>query len=335
MNKKEIRKQLFQLDSTSKTYETDFNCLALEVFKFQANNNIVYRDYLMKLRVNPQSISHYLQIPCLPIEFFKTKEVVCGSINSNSTCFTSSGTMGQITSKHYVNDISLYEDSFIKGFELFYGNPADYCILALLPNYLERTGSSLVYMFDKLINISQQPQSGFYLHNIDELVDTIKTLKHQKQKTLLLGVTYALLDLAERQVELGDNFIVMETGGMKGRRKEMIKEELHTLLKNNLKIDSIHSEYGMTELLSQGYSKADGIFECSPWMKVLTRDVNDPFYYLDNQKNGGINVIDLANLYSCSFIETKDLGKKHSNGTFEIIGRFDNSDIRGCNLMIQ
>jgi len=326
----EILTSIFSIEN-----ESDFNEVALKVFAFQFKNNLVYRDYVSKLFINPNLITDYRHIPFLPIEFFKSKDIVCGNIDNESVCFTSSGTTGQVTSKHWVNDISIYERSFTVGFEKFYGNVSDYCILALLPNYLERTGSSLVYMFDSLINESKHPDSGFYLNNIDELIETTNKLKQQNQKTILLGVTYALLDLVEKGVELRDNFIVMETGGMKGRRKEMIKEELHDVLLNGFKIKSIHSEYGMTELLSQAYSKGSGIFNCPPWMKVLIRDTNDPFNYVTNNKGGGVNVIDLANINSCSFIETKDLGRMQDNGSFEIIGRFDNSDIRGCNLMIQ
>ncbi len=325
-----IENKIFNIKS-----ENDFNEVALEVFKFQYQNNKVYNTYVNYLGIDIKEIKHFTQIPFLPIEFFKTQNVVSGEIASKSICFTSSGTTGQITSKHFVNDIKIYEESFLKGFELFYGNPQGYCILALLPNYLERSGSSLVYMFDRLINDSNHPQSGFYLNNLDELVKTIEDLKLKKQKTLLLGVTYALLDLAEISVELNDDFIVMETGGMKGKRKEMLKQELHGVLKDKLKVNSIHSEYGMTELLSQAYSKRDGLFECPSWMLVLVRDINDPFTYVNTNKNGGINVIDLANIYSCSFIETKDLGRLNDSNQFEIIGRFDNSDIRGCNLMIQ
>jgi phenylacetate-coenzyme A ligase PaaK-like adenylate-forming protein len=329
-SQKEIRNQLF----TIKT-DDEFNALALQIFHFQYQNNEIYNRYVSALPINARDITHYTQIPCLPISFFKSQEVVCQTIHQDTVCFTSSGTTGQITSKHYVNDVSIYEFSFNKGFELFYGKPTDYCILALLPNYLEREGSSLVYMFDHLINQSKQPDSGFYLNNINELVAKIEELKQRNQKTLLLGVTYALLDLADLNTELSDDVIVMETGGMKGKRPEMLKEELHTILKEKFKVNAIHSEYGMTELLSQAYSKKDGLFACPPWMRVLVRDVNDPFSYSFNKKTGGINVIDLANINSCSFIETKDLGKIHDNNQFEIIGRFDNSDIRGCNLMIQ
>jgi phenylacetate-coenzyme A ligase PaaK-like adenylate-forming protein len=326
----EIRDQIFKIKS-----ETDFNNLAIAVFNYQYERNEVYQKYVNSLRATPKTISHYTQIPFLPIEFFKSQNVVCQPESDKAIKFTSSGTTGQSTSVHTVNHVALYEESFSRSFELFYGKPHEYCILALLPNYLERTGSSLVYMFDRLIKESGHPKSGFYLHNLDELITTIYELKKSNQKTLLLGVTYALLDLAEKNTGLNDSFIVMETGGMKGKRREMIREELHGFLSAKLGVKNIHSEYGMTELLSQAYSKKQGIFRCPPWMRVLIRDTNDPFTLLPEKKGGGINVIDLANLYSCSFIETKDLGKLHNGFNFEIIGRFDNSDIRGCNLMIQ
>ncbi len=326
----EIKKAVFNISSN-----TEFNYVALAIFHFQRTHNTVYREYVSSLNIAISSITHYSQIPHLPIEFFKSKTITCHLIEANTTVFQSSGTTGQITSKHYVHDIAMYESSFIKGFELFYGSPSNYCILALLPNYLERSGSSLVYMFDRLIKLSNNPLSGFYLTNYDELLETIHNLKKQNQPTLLLGVTYALLDLADKNIDLSDQFMVMETGGMKGKRKELIKEELHTILKQQLRVSSMHSEYGMTELLSQAYSKKDGLLESPPWMKVMVRDTNDPFCYLPHGRSGGINIIDLANLYSCSFIETKDLGKTHTDQSFEIIGRFDNSDLRGCNLMIQ
>ncbi len=326
---KEIRNRIFTISS-----EDDFNAAALAVFSYQYNNTKVYGHFVKSLKIDVNTIKHYSEIPFLPIEFFKTQDVASKPVTAGTIQFTSSGTTGQVTSTHSVNDIKLYEESFIKGFELFYGKPEDYCILALLPNYLERSGSSLVYMFDRLIKESKHPLSGFYLHNTDELIKTLAVLKQASQKTLLLGVTYALLDLAEYAVALPDECSIMETGGMKGRRKEMIKEEVHAFLKEKLSVNTIHSEYGMTELLSQGYSKHDGLFECPPWMRVMIRDTNDPFTYVKPGKGGGINVIDLANLYSCSFIETKDLGKLHEDGSFEILGRFDNSDLRGCNLMI-
>lgn len=329
---KEINKRIFDLNFDSP--DTQFNDIAIEVFFHQFHCNSFYQQYVLGLKINPSEVTHYSQIPFLPIEFFKSQQIICNRVEENAVCFSSSGTTGQVTSKHYVNDMSVYETSFKKGFELFYGKPSDYCILALLPNYLERTGSSLVYMFDRLIKESNHELSGFYLNNLNDLIKTIEILKHANQKTVLLGVTYALLDLAEKGIELNDQFIVMETGGMKGRRKEMLKEELHQILKDKFKISSIHSEYGMTELLSQAYSQKDGIFKCSPWMKVLIRDVNDPFSYVKPNKGGGVNVIDLANVNSCSFIETKDLGRLIEGFDFEVLGRFDNSDLRGCNLMI-
>ena len=325
---KEIHNLIFELKS-----DDDFNLLALKVFNYQLRYNVPYHQYVSALNVKSDDITHYSQIPFLPIEFFKSKQVLTKSLTNNAICFSSSGTTGQITSKHYVNDILLYEASFTKCFQQFYGNIDDYCVLALLPNYLERTESSLVYMFNKLIKDSNHKLSGFYLNNLQDLEQTIKLLKQANQKTLLLGVTYALLDLAEMNVELTDNFIVMETGGMKGRRKELIKYELHDILKSKFKVSSIHSEYGMTELLSQAYSTKNGIFRCPPWMKILIRDVNDPFSFLQNKKTGGLNIIDLANINSCSFIETKDLGRINENFDFEILGRFNESDLRGCNLM--
>lgn len=331
---KEIHDQIFKLNPLSLNYDKEFNDLALAVFQYQYQHNAIYNSYVVNLKVNANTIEHYTQIPFLPIEFFKTQQVVCDEENDNSICFTSSGTTGQVSSKHYVNDISVYKTSYLKGFEFFYGAPDNYCILALLPNYLERQGSSLVYMFDDLIKQSTHSLSGFYLSNLNDLIKTIDVLKQKNQKTILLGVTYALLDLAELDVELNEQFIVMETGGMKGRRKEMLKEELHKELMQKFKVSSIHSEYGMTELLSQAYSRENGIFKCSPWMRVLIRDVNDPFTYAKKNKGGGVNVIDLANINSCSFIETKDLGRLVQDFDFEILGRFDNSDIRGCNLMV-
>lgn len=322
--------------------EDEFNSLAIEIFNFQVKNNSVYNNYIQSLKVNIHSIKHYSHIPCLPISFFKTKEVVSSNDINDATVFTSSGTTGQITSKHIITDLNIYETSYSKAFHSFYGDPKKLCILALLPNYLQRKGSSLIYMFNDLIRQSNNPWSGFYLNNLSDLKNTIEEIKSKnsdllddrKTKVLLLGVTYALLDLAELEIELTDDFIVMETGGMKGNRPEMLKEELHKHLKEKFKTNSIHSEYGMTELLSQAYSAKDGIFRCPPWMRVLVRDVNDPFTYNRHNKTGGINVIDLANFNSCSFIETQDLGRLHDENTFEIMGRFDQSDVRGCNLMV-
>jgi phenylacetate-coenzyme A ligase PaaK-like adenylate-forming protein len=251
-----------------------------------------------------------------------------------NTIFTSSGTTGQSTSKHYVTDIELYKKSYLKGFEYFYGSISDYCILALLPSYLERKGSSLIYMIDDLIKKSNHPESGFYLYQIDVLAEKLKKLDSKGEKVLLIGVSFALLDLVEKHQLQLKNTVVMETGGMKGRRKELIREELHGALKKGFGVERIHSEYGMTELLSQAYSHGNGIFKTPPWMKILIRDTEDPLTFLPYGKSGGINVVDLANMNSCSFIATQDLGKKYADESFEILGRFDHSDIRGCNLMI-
>ena len=328
-SEEEILNRIFNISS-----ESDFNALALAVFQYQYSHNEIYGMYVKSLKREVGSVTHYTEIPFLPIEFFKSHSISSKPIENHTIRFSSSGTTGQITSTHYVYDIDVYKKSFLKAFELFYGQPQDYCILALLPSYLERSGSSLVYMCDDLIKRSHHSLSGFYLHNINELTETLTKLKQTSQKTILLGVTYALLDLADTGITLGDKVIVMETGGMKGKRKEMIKEEVHAELRQKFQVNTIHSEYGMTELLSQAYSRQEGLFECPPWMRVLVRDSNDPFLYREQGRAGGINVIDLANLYSCSFIETKDLGKFHNTKAFEILGRFDNSDIRGCNLMI-
>tara|TARA_R110002096_G_scaffold166790_7_gene336367 strand:- start:4 stop:978 length:975 start_codon:yes stop_codon:yes gene_type:complete len=313
--------------------QEEFTAVALEIFKHQFNNNKVYRSFCDLLYIHPSDVTKIEQIPFLPIQFFKTREVI-SSKEKIAEIFTSSGTTGSITSKHLVTDINFYKDSYLKGFAHFYGNIEDYVVLALLPNYLERKGSSLVFMVDDLIGKSKNSESGFYLNNLDELAKKLINLDKNGQKVLLIGVSFALLDLIEKHQFNLKNTIVMETGGMKGRRKELIRNELHQLLKSGFKVDKIHSEYGMTELLSQAYSKGNGIFETPNWMQILTRDTEDALTILDKEKTGGINVIDLANYNSCSFIATQDLGKVHKNGTFEIIGRFDNSDIRGCNLMV-
>lgn len=314
-----------------------FNHFALDIFRFQAKENEVYSQFINELKININDVSEINQIPFLPIEFFKTHVInsKVEILNSKPELFTSSGTTGMIQSKHYVNDVSIYEKSYLKAFELFYGNVEEYCILALLPSYLDRDGSSLIYMADDLISKSSHPESGFYLNNYDELIIKLNKLEQENQKTILLGVTYALLDLIEKQHFNLKHAIIMETGGMKGKRKEMVREELHAVLCKGFGVTEIHSEYGMTELLSQAYSKGNGIFTCPPWMQVMIRDTNDPFSFLPPNKTGGINVIDLANVYSCSFIATQDLGKIVGNKSFEVLGRFDNSDIRGCNLLVQ
>ena len=307
-----------------------FEALALDIFRFQANNNSVYKTYLKFLDINPDDIKESNQIPYLPIEFFKHQDVVCEPNNIDSV-FTSSGT-GGVQSKHIIHDVSIYHKSFTSGFEHFYGNIKDYTVLALLPSYMERPGSSLIYMCKKLIKHSAKKESGFYLNGRQELNDLLLELERQNRKTLLIGVSFALLDFVEKHPVRLKNTIVMETGGMKGRREEMVREQLHSILCTQFNVSKIHSEYGMTELLSQAYSKGSGIFECPPWMRVTCRDANDPLS--TNKKSGGINIIDLANVYSCSFIASQDLGKIHDNNTFEVLGRFDSSDIRGCNLMV-
>jgi len=311
----------------------EFTATALAVFKHQFKNNKVYRSFCDLLYIHPSTIATIEEIPFLPIQFFKSRKVLT-SLDEVQETFTSSGTTGSSTSKHFVTDISLYKESYLKGFTHFYGNIEAYTVLALLPNYLEREGSSLVFMVADLIQKSTKVASGFYLDNMQELAQKLTELDEKGEKTLLIGVSFALLDLIEMQQFNLKNTIIMETGGMKGRRKELVREELHTTLQNGFGVSEIHSEYGMTELLSQSYSKGNGLFETPPWMKILTRDTEDALTINASGKNGGINVIDLANYNSCSFIATQDLGKVYENGTFEILGRFDNSDIRGCNLMV-
>ena len=313
--------------------EADFKTTALEVFKFQFEHNAVYRSFCDLLYKHPSDVRSIEQIPFLPIEFFKTHTIISTNKPTEAT-FTSSGTTGSIVSKHHVGDLDVYKQSFRTGFESFYGTIENYTVLALLPSYLEREGSSLVYMANDMILQSKQPESGFYLHDLEALKNTLTSLEAKGQKTLLIGVSYALLDLIEAYSFELKHTIVMETGGMKGQRKELVKSELHALLKQGFGVDTIHSEYGMTELLSQAYSKGGGVFETPPWMKVLTRDPEDALSIQPNGKSGGINIIDLANINSCAFIATQDLGKIKSDGTFEILGRFDQSDIRGCNLMV-
>jgi phenylacetate-coenzyme A ligase PaaK-like adenylate-forming protein len=311
---------------------------ALQVFRYQATSNPLYNQYLKMLGVAIDKVTELQHIPFLPIEFFKSQQLITGS-GTVEEIFTSSGTSGMVQSKHYVTDVKLYEKSYRNAFELFYGNISDYCILALLPSYLERDGSSLIYMAADLIKQSTHSDSGFYLNNYEELLVKLEQLEQKKQKTILLGVTYSLLDIAELytiQENRKDlqHTIIMETGGMKGKRREMIREELHRVLCSSFGVKAIHSEYGMTELLSQAYSKGEGKFNCPPWMRILIRDTTDPFSFLSTQQTGGINIIDLANVHSCSFIASQDLGKITADGSFEILGRFDASDVRGCNLLI-
>ena len=320
-------------DLFSISNQKQFEKIALKTFRYQYENNLVYQEFCDLLHTNVQKVKTLQQIPFLPIQFFKSHTVVSNN-EAPQAIFTSSGTTGMTTSQHLVTDVSLYEESYRRGFSQFYGNIENYVVLALLPSYLEREGSSLIYMVEDLIQLSNQPESGFYLNNHDELIEKLIELDSQGQNVILIGVTYALLDLIEKRKFQLQNTIIMETGGMKGKRKEMIREELHQQLCAGFGVSSIHSEYGMTELLSQAYSLGEGIFECPSWMQILIRDTEDTLSYITNGKTGGINVIDLANRNSCSFIATQDLGKKYANGTFEVLGRFDNSDIRGCNLMV-
>jgi len=313
--------------------QKEFEKITLKVFRHQYEHNQVYQDFCSLLKKDKTNVKSLEEIPFLPIQFFKSHAVLSSSKPIQET-FTSSGTSGMVSSKHLVTDLSLYEQSFRKAFSQFYGNSEDYVILALLPSYLEREGSSLIYMVNDLIESSNHPKSGFYLHNYDELVQQLIKIDSSGQNVLLIGVTYALLDVVEKQTFQLKNTIIMETGGMKGKRKEIIREELHEILANGFGVSAIHSEYGMTELLSQAYSLGNGIFECPPWMQILIRDTEDALTYVDFGKTGGINVIDLANINSCSFIATQDLGKKYPNHSFEVLGRFDSSDIRGCNLMV-
>lgn len=312
--------------------EEAFKKIALEVFNYQYHQVKVYGDFCKYLKIDPEKVKEIKQIPFLPIQFFKSHQVISEKMIPEAI-FSSSGTTGSITSKHFVAQLSLYEKSFTEGFKNTYGNPNEYAILALLPSYLEREGSSLIFMVEHLIRKNEQEQSGFFLNNIEELIKKLVALENKKQKTLLIGVSYALLDIIEKHTFNLKHTIVLETGGMKGKRKELIKEALHKKLKEGFGVSQIHSEYGMTELLSQAYAVRDGNFICPPWMKVLTRDPEDALTYVEG-KTGGLNIIDLANYYSCSFIATQDLGKVTSDNTFKVLGRFDNSDIRGCNLMV-
>lgn len=324
----DLTKQIFSISNTQ-----DFEKASLAIFKHQAANCQVYKAYLTNLKINPSNISTTTQIPYLPISFFKTHEVL-SSTDTPEIIFSSSGTTGTMQSRHLVSAVKLYEQSFNLAFTQFYGAIEQTCLLALLPSYLERDGSSLIYMVDALLQQSQHPASGYFLHNHADLYERLQQQKSAGQKTILIGVTYALLDFIERYKIDFPELIVMETGGMKGKRKEMVREELHELLQQGFGVKAIHSEYGMTELLSQAYSTGKGIFNCPPWMKINLRDTNDPLSLISGHKTGGINVIDLANVNSCSFIATQDLGRLFADGSFEVLGRFDNADIRGCNLLV-
>mgnify|MGYP001204642266 CR=1 FL=1 len=310
-----------------------FDEIALHLFEYQYQNNSIYKSYCNLLNTDPSKVNNVKEIPFLPINFFKSHDIN-SSKKPPERCFLSSKTTGEIASKHHVNDLSLYIKSFNKCFSLFYGKIEDYVLLALLPSYLEREDSSLVFMVNHLIKMTKNPESGFYLNNLNELTKKLIELETKGKKTILLGVSFALLNLSENFDWKIPNTIIIETGGMKGMRKELIRSDLHKKLKKAFGVSEIHSEYGMTEILSQAYSHGKGVFKCPPWMQVYIRSVNDPFEKLGFNKTGGINILDLANIDSCAFIETQDLGKLNEDGSFEISGRFDNSEIRGCNLMV-
>jgi len=328
--KPEITSRIFKIRE-----KNDFLDTTLEIFKYQADNNPVYKLYL-ELLGSKYSAPEYLEdIPFLPAGFFRSHKILTGDTPAEMI-FQSSGTTGTAASRHYVADLTLYEKSFFSAFRLFYGDPADYTIYALLPSYTERNNSSLIYMVSHLIKATGSALSRFYRDDYKKLLKNIREEKDQGKKILIIGVSYALLNFAEAGNTDLSGVIVMETGGMKGRRKEIIRPELHSLLKEKFNLEAIHSEYGMTELLSQAYSAGEGIFRCPPWMKILIRDPRDPLSIITEPgRSGGINIIDLANINSCSFIATDDLGKLHDDGNFEVLGRLDNSDIRGCNLLIE
>jgi len=324
----QIKKDIFNIHSREQ-----FENVALRIFRYQAEYIPIYQEYLTRLKVDVDEIDSIEKIPFLPIQFFKTQQIKPTNLAEEVT-FTSSGTTGNQTSRHLVVDVELYKKSFLASFKKFYGNPSDYCILALLPSYLERKGSSLVFMVDELIKQSGHSQSGFFLNEFDKLAERLRSLDKKGQKCLLIGVSFALVDFAEKHKLKLNNTIVMETGGMKGRKKEMVREDLHNQLCEAFGVSAIHSEYGMTELLSQAYSFGKGIFQCPPWMKVIIRDPYDPFSTLPALRSGAINIIDLANVYSCSFIQTEDLGKVYDDESFEVLGRMNDAQLRGCNLLV-
>lgn len=320
-----LSKRIFNISN-----EDEFNSIALEVFDFQYKNIPVYKKYVDLIQSQKKSINHYKEIPFLPIDFFKSNHIIADNSKIEKT-FLSSGTGNTIRSKHLVKDLELYEQSFSTGYEHFYSDPKEWTILALLPSYLDQGDSSLIYMVNNFINKSENPESNYIKYDLDVLKNLI--LKLKDKNVLLIGVSYALLELSELGSFNFENWVIMETGGMKGRRKEMVRQELHQQLKKAFNVDAIHSEYGMTELLSQAYSKKNGLFKTPPWMKFIIRDFEDPYSLAKINSSGGINIIDLANIYSCSFIETQDIGKEVEKDSFEILGRFDQSEVRGCNLL--
>ena len=320
-----LSKRIFNISN-----EDEFNSIALEVFDFQYKNIPVYKKYVDLVKSQKKSINDYKEIPFLPIDFFKSNHIIADNSKIEKT-FLSSGTSNTIRSKHLVKDLELYEQTFSAGYKHFYSDPKEWTILALLPSYLDQGDSSLIYMVNNFIKKSENPESNYINYDLDVLKNLILKLKNKN--VLLIGVSYALLELSELESFNLENWVIMETGGMKGRRKEMVRQELHQQLKKAFNVDAIHSEYGMTELLSQAYSKKNGLFETPPWMKFIIRDFEDPYSLAKINSSGGINIIDLANIYSCSFIETQDIGKEVEKDSFEILGRFDQSEVRGCNLL--
>ncbi len=328
MKRTNLLKKIFEVNAER------FETVAIEIFQYQFNNNLVYGEYCRLLGRNEKQVKKLSDIPFLPISFFKTHEVVTGSFIPEKA-FVSSGTTGKQTSNHFISDIALYEKSFTQCFHIFFGDPNQYAILGLLPSYSERPDSSLVYMATELMRLSGHSANSFFLDNHAELNQTLTELEIVGQKTILIGVTFALLEYINKYPGPIPHVTVIETGGMKGRKPELTREEVHSLIKDALLPRKICSEYGMTELMSQAYSLSDGIFFSPPWLKIMTRDVNDPLSFLYDNSTGAINIIDLANLDSCCFIATDDLGTTHENDSFEIKGRLDYSDIRGCNLMVE
>jgi len=321
-----FREKIFSIKDT-----VSFNQLAMDLFYYQAENNLVYKKFISSSGIKIKDVRTISNIPFLPVDFFKSHKVICKD-NEIIHRFYSSGTTSGTVSVNYISDIELYDKSFINSFKIFYGNPNKYMFLGLMPSLTEKKNSSLAYMVNKLIEISPYPESGFYLNNMDKLIDIL--IKDDNKNIVLFGLSFALLNLTDIFNKDIKNTIVIETGGMKGKRKEILRKELHSILCKKLGISEIHSEYGMSELFSQAWSPGNGIFESPPWMKILIRDPYDPYSYQKNGQSGGINIIDLANIDSCAFIETKDIGVLFENKTFEILGRFDNSDLRGCNLMV-
>jgi hypothetical protein len=326
--KMDLTEAIFNIKS-----EKNFNDLSVEVFLHQYRENGVYRNFVNALKVNPGRISNFRDIPFLPITFFKTRKVVCGNDPAEIT-FLSSGTTGMERSRHFLTNISIYRRSIIEGFDFFFGSPSGCTFFALVPSREENPDSSLGFMVDLLMESAHPDSKNFFLHDFHALSEKLRSLEKGKKKVILIGLTSSLLDFGESSGGIFNEPVIIETGGMKGKKKELIREDLHKQLCRLLNVTKIHSEYGMTELLSQAYSTGDGIFRSPPWMKVLIRDINDPLSLLGPGKSGGINIIDLANLNSCSFIATQDLGRSDEKNRFEILGRFDESDVRGCNLMV-